>query len=567
MAIGQLSFALFPGETIMTQRQAVAVWGSFLVLLGAFLVGPLLFGQEKPGPPPEKLLPAGALVYFGWEGTDAHRDAWKKTAAYDALVESGLGQVVNRLTSWVELQAGQEPVRMVTRSLEHLCHRGVYLALAVPIAEQGPPLPQLTIVVPGAAAAAKELAPLAERLGVRDLSSQTVETRQVTRGQIPDLPAAEIGWWAEGTHLVIAVGVGAVDAAIQVAAGKSPGLGTNPVWKKYQSRVEFEVALTTWIDLATIRESVKAFPIPVPNAGQPAQVQDVLEILGLENIGPLAFRWGFKGQALWSQTTLEAPGQRHGLPGFSDQKPIALADLPPLPAAADGFYASRFDWSKAASGIQRMAQIYFEKMGSPDAPNAVSRSIDELKVALGIDLRDLLDPLGDVMVVYGDSLQGSFGLAFGLAISVDDPVRLRASVDQLLKRLAEQAEGDVRVQTITRGARTINLVEFPRFPLVSPALVVDEKWLVVGLYPQTVDAFLLRQDKKLPSWTAPEIVTQALAELPPEYTSLTYSDPRSGLQTALGLAPMLLSFAQLGLLEQRRQPGNGPSLAIARFRG
>lgn len=540
----------------MTQRQAVAVWGSFLVLLGAFLVGPLLFGQEQQGPPPEKLLPAGALVYFGWEGTDVHRDAWQKTAAYDALVKSGLGQVVNRLAGWAGRQVGEEPVRMVMKSLDHLCHHGVYLALAAPAAEQGPPLPQLTIVVPGAGSASKDLAPLAERLGVEDLNSQTVETRQVTRGQIRALPAVEIGWWAEGTHLVIAAGVGAIDAAIQVAAGKTPGVETNPVWKKYQSRVEFEVALTTWIDLASIRELVKGFPIPGPNPSQPAQVQDLLENLGLENIGPLTFRWGFKDQALWSQTTLEAPGERHGLLGFSDQKPITLGDLPPLPAGADGFYAGRCDWSKAVSGILQMAQRFIETMGPPDAPNADAWSLDNLRLRLGFDLYALLDSLGDVMVLYGDPNQGNFGLGIGLAISVDDPVRLRASLDQMLARLAGEAGDVVRVQTIQRGARTINLIDFPQFPLVNPALVVDGKWFVVGLHTQTVDAFLLRQDKKLPSWTVPDDVTQALAELPPDYTSLTYSDPRSGLRTALGLAPMLVSFARLGLAEQRRQSGN-----------
>src|SRR5262245_36870195 len=109
----------------MTQRQAVAAWGAFLVLLTGFLIGPMLpishlLGEDKQGPPPEKLLPAGALVYVGWDGTDAHRDAWRKTAAYEALVESGLGEVVTKLSRWAEREVGEEPVRMVMRSLDHL---------------------------------------------------------------------------------------------------------------------------------------------------------------------------------------------------------------------------------------------------------------------------------------------------------------------------------------------------------------------------------------------------------------------------------------------------------------
>jgi hypothetical protein len=558
VAIERSSFLRFSRDAIMTQRQAVAVWGSFLVLLAAFLVGPLLFGQEKQGPPAEKLLPAGALVYFGWDGTDAHRGAWQKTAAYDALIESGLSQVVDRLAAWAKREVGEEQVRRAMQSLEHLSHRGLYLALAAPMSDQGPPLPQLTIVIPGAGAAATELDHVAHRLGAEELSRQTIETRQVIRGQLSNLPGAELGWWAEGPHLVIAAGIGAVDAAIQVAAGKSPNLSENPVWKKYHSRVEFEVALTTWIDLATIREMVKGFPIPAPNPSQPAQVQDALEILGLENIGPLAFRWGFKDEALWSYATLEAPGERHGLLAFAGQKPLKLEELPPLPAGADGFYAGRFDWSNAASGILRMAQAFGERLAPPDAPKP-EQLVEKLQQTLGIDLQqDLFDPLGDLMVLYGDSRQASLGLGISLAISVDDPVKLRATLEKLLARLAEVAGSDVRLQTIKRGERTISLLEFPRFPVVSPALVVDEKWLVVGFYPQTVDAFLLRQDKKLPSWTMPEIVTKALSEMPRQYTSLTYSDPREGLRTALGLAPMLLSMAQMGLAKPGNPVGESP---------
>jgi hypothetical protein len=332
----------------------------------------VLWGQDKPGPLPEKLLPAGAILYVGWDGADAHREAWKKTAAYDALIESGLGDVVLKLAGWAGRQVGEEPVRMVTKSLDHLAGKGLYLAVAAPGGEQGPPMPQLTIVVPEAGPAVKDIAALADHLGIRDFHQQTVESRQVTRGRIPQLPAAEIGWWAEGTHLVIAAGIGAVDAALQVAAGKAPNISTNPVWKKYQSKADFEVALVSWIDLATIRRLTSGISVPGPAPDQAVRVGEVLGMLGLESIGPLAARYGFKDQSLWTETTLEAPAPRRGVLALADQKPISLGDLPALPAGTDGFYAGRFDWSKTAAGLMQMSGTLLKQFGPPGSPSATS---------------------------------------------------------------------------------------------------------------------------------------------------------------------------------------------------
>ncbi|MFN0053082.1 MAG: DUF1559 domain-containing protein [Planctomycetales bacterium] len=544
----------------MTHRQALASWGSFVVLLAAFLLGPILFGQEKRSPAPEKLLPAEALLYVGWDGSEAHQDAWKKTAAYDALIQSGLGGLVVKLSALAEREVGPEPVRMVMTSLEHLSRQGLYLAAAAPSVEQGPPLPQLTVVVPKAGGAIGQINALLDQSGVRDFHTQMVDGRKVTRGRLPELPAAEIGWWAEGSHLVIAVGVGAVDSALEVAQGKSPNITQNPVWKKYQSRAEFEQALVAWIDLGTIRQRVSGFPIPGPNPNQPTTVDEVLKTLGLDQIGPLACRWGFRGEALWSETTLEAPGPHTGVLEFADQKPLSLSELPPLPAGTDGFYAGRHDWSKTAQGMLRIGTALMQRFGPPGSPTG-DQFLAHLKQVSGLDLqKDLLDPLGDVMVLYGDSRQGLFGMGIGLAISVDDAAKARASFDKLLAHLAQAAGPDMRVKTSQRGEGTIKTLEFPELPVISPALTVSDKWLVIGLYPQTVDSFLMRQAGKLPAWEPTDTVKQALADLPKSYTSFTYSDPREGLRATLGVAPMLISLVQMDMARSRPQPLPGRSM-------
>ena len=41
---------------------------------------------------PEALLPADALAYLRWDGTDRHRESWEKTAAYAVLFKTSLGR-------------------------------------------------------------------------------------------------------------------------------------------------------------------------------------------------------------------------------------------------------------------------------------------------------------------------------------------------------------------------------------------------------------------------------------------------------------------------------------------
>lgn len=542
----------------MTQRQAVIGWCSFLALLGVFLVGPALFGQVKPGPAPETLLSSGTLIYVGWDGIDAHRAAWEKTAAREALVASGLSEIIAKVGAWASKEVGDEPVRKVMGTADHLTKKGLFIGLAVPAADQGPPMPQLTIVVPGAGTATQQISEILSHLGAQNFRTDDVDNRKVTRGVIPNLPAAEVGYWAEGTHLVIAAGIGAVDSALKVASGKSPNLSTSPVWKKYQQKGEFEQALVTWIDLATIRQFVSGFPVPGQNPGQPTRVGDLLATFGLEKIGPLAHRWGFRGETLWSETILEAPGPHTGVLGFAGEKALNLSELPALPDATDGFYASRFDWSKAAAGILKISDAMIAQMQPPGSPGTKDL-LAQIKTQVGVDLqKDVFDPLGDVMVLYGDTRQGLFGMGSGLAISVDDAKTLRTAFEKLTTHLSAAAGREVRIVTGKKGERSVTRLEFPEFPVVSPSMTVDDKWLVIGLYPQTVDSFLLRQAGKLPKWEPSETVKKALGELPKGYTSLTYSDPKEGLRMTLGLAPTLVAMAQMGFEEQRRR-GRGPN--------
>ena len=545
----------------MTRRQSVFAKAFLLMLVGCACCLVPGIAQEAKSPAPEKLLPADAIVYIGWDGTAAHRTAWEKTAAYEAVVKSGLSDVIAKFTEFLEQQAGNEaPVRQIVGGLEGLVGSGFFLAVGAPNTGDGPPAPQATMVVPGGAGALAQINAMATQIGAAgaaEVETEKTGSRIVTRMKFREMPMVEFGWWAEGKHLVIAAGMGAVDTALNTAAGKSPTIETSAVWKKYRAKADFEVALTAWIDLAAIRKIAAPIPVAPPAPGQaPTTVADILKSLGLDRIGPAAMRLGFKGKTIWSETTIEAPSPRTGLLAF-DSKPISLADLPPLPEGTDGFYAGRMDWSAAGQGLVKIGSELSQKL-NPGAP-PMDTMLNGIQQQIGVNLqKDLFDPLGDLLVFYGDPRQGVFGLGTGLALSVDDAKTLRATLDKLMVPLLQGMGANARIQASKKSGRIVQHLEFPFFPLISPAWTVDDKWLAIGLSPQTVDAFIRRLDGKLDRWVPSADAKAALAEMPGKYTSLTYSDPREGIRTVIGLVPVITST--MIAAAPRTQPFGGPQV-------
>jgi hypothetical protein len=293
-------------------------------------------------------------------------------------------------------------------------------------------------------------------------------------------------------------------------------------------------------------------PIPNPQGDQPVTVNRVLETLGLDNLGALVGRSGYKGRALWSQTTLEAPGPKRGLLALADQPSIRMEDLPPLPFGVNGFYATGLDWSKLYDTLTQLSRDV-AALGPPDAAAQVEGLIAAAPQILGFDPKtDLFDTLGNVTCVYGDTRQGFFGMGTGVVIEVKDAEKLRTTLDHILTMAVERSEGNASVRRSNKQGRDIYVMQVAGVSSLSFA--VDDGWLVLGMLPQTVEAFLLRVDQKLTNWTPTPSYQTGLAALPQEFSSIRSTDPRKTYRTLIGLAPVLMSFAETGI----RQSGMFP---------
>ncbi|MEZ6068602.1 MAG: hypothetical protein R3B90_23465 [Planctomycetaceae bacterium] len=94
---------------------------------------------------PESLLPASAILYFSTDGRLLHEDAWRATAAYASLEESGLTDIFGKLFTFVQQQAEQEgageAVELASSFYSHLSDHGASLAATVEPSQNGPRTP------------------------------------------------------------------------------------------------------------------------------------------------------------------------------------------------------------------------------------------------------------------------------------------------------------------------------------------------------------------------------------------------------------------------------------------
>ncbi len=511
---------------------------------------------------PESLLPGDAVLLAKIDGSLIHAAAFEKTAAYDALYTSGLMSFFEKTFNRVKGMAGPAPIKPFTDALKTISEHGVSLAVSPGMGDRGPQ--PWGIVVFHEGATLDKLISSAVQLGSSGEikpERKTIGKRIVVRFDIPDSPGVEVGWWVEGKHLAVVVGIDAITQALAVADAKSDNVTTNALWAKYSQPTDSELTSFGWLDLAPLRAMFGGMPIPRQNQDNPTSVQEILTALGLDNLNSIGVQSGIKGRSLTSVTSFDAPGERRGLLALMDQTPITVADLPPLPQKLSSFMATSFDSSKALNTIYNTA-IDLEAVLSPDTA-FVQAGRAEARERLGMDvIDDLLSALGTVTCLYNDEAQTGIGIAPALIVQVKDAEKLQTGLNKLLVELLPQlSNGQVNTRVEeNEGTKTYH-IEAPQGGF-SPAILVSDQWLCVSILPQPVRAFELRVSGELPKWDVATLPEETAMAIPESFTGLTVVDPSSTYRMIIGLAPIGLSVGQAAMVQSRMLPPDAPPVLV-----
>lgn len=99
----------------MSPRQARISWGLFAGILGIVLTLTIADAQNKDQRSVEELIPASTVLFIGHDGAELHKAAWEKTAACEAMYDSGMMAVFDKL------------VNFLNERTEYARHRSRYL--------------------------------------------------------------------------------------------------------------------------------------------------------------------------------------------------------------------------------------------------------------------------------------------------------------------------------------------------------------------------------------------------------------------------------------------------------
>ncbi len=492
---------------------------------------------QKPSVAVETLLPADTVLYVRHDGTKQHAAAWEHTAAHEALSAARTDELLEKLVTFLKQQAPGTFDSRVEGLARHLSAYGGSLAISIP---KGLPLPRATLVLHHAAKHVDLLSegvPLLAENGIKT-ETKDIEGREVHLAHLSKTPAMDLAWWAEGGHLVIAVGVDPVEHVLAIANGKNANITRHRLWAKEAADKNRTISSTAWVDAKSLREKVKSFPIPIPE-GRPLFIGDALELLGLHNLDDVVFKGGYEGKALWSETDLHITGKRTGLLSLLDGKEISFEDLPPLPLHVNSFFAASMNPAAAYETVRRTireAAAY----GPKEAALQVDRVIDTLPNFLGFDPKtDILDALGSLVVVCDDPDQGFLGTGGTLIVQVKDAKKLRQTFENIINKLNSLSPNEeiAKIHKATKQGREIWNVELGQ-TVQGLGIGITDDWMVIALVPQPVEAFYLRVDGKLPKWSKSQLKEEGAPILPEKFTTLAVSNPRMIYHSLLKLAPL-----------------------------
>lgn len=420
-------------------------------------------------------VPADALLYIGWAGSEHLGDAYAQSRLKSLMDASAVPQLLAELPPKLLARVGgNRPGAMENAHIKEFIAATTGLSDAVlrhPMAFYvGPvnlnarvPLPRMALFCQ----AGKEARPLADRFEklIKDLPPEAPVkfAVQVWPGDVLVISTFEIGARIEESLSQREAFVAAMKQGVQ-----------SPVVAAY-----FDAEKV--INVASLGINMAA------GAREAALWRQILVTTGVSGVKRLALTGGFDGRDWATQAFIDAPAPRSGLlANVLSSKPVSDGLLRWAPKSTSWLAATRFEMDEAL----RVAGVLVGRF-SPEQGKEFDEGLAALNKALGMDLqKDLLAALGDGWLIYtsDDTAQGAPGIC--LVNPLRDRAKAEASLDKIgaLAGAALARERGPRGPVIELKTEKIGDLTVRRLPLpgVDPCWTIKGDNLYVALYPQVL---------------------------------------------------------------------------------
>src|SRR5262245_2924712 len=455
--------------------------------LALLIVPSLAWAQTGP----DRLLPAGSQLYFRWDGFDAQRSAYEKTAV-GQMMKGDTGKFLDALWDWINNAADlagqadpQAPV-MIKDALKIVAGVGKNgLTLSIEVKQFTPPQAQVTLVFPKAA---KEgvLLPFVETL--TRMTNAPAQVTKVGKRSVNHINVqfVNFGWWGEGDDVVFVAGTEDPVAYAKLIDNNETGLAQAPLYRQVHGFKEFPIVARAYLDIAALTKM---------GGNVSPEVGRLIDDLGLKSVKSVTFVSGYDGPGERAIAEIDIPGPRKGLLALVGRKKINLASLPPLPDDITSFSASNFNAGRIYdAGIEIVTAV--ARMVAPDQADLIKEGIKQLEGILGVKLGDdVFGSFDDMTVSYSTPSEGPLGLGGVYLFKVKNDQKLNSALEALGRAIPNLP---IPAANFEFKKRTYHGVEINELHLNTPGnfnvpcYAVHKGWLVFSSYPQSIYGYILR---------------------------------------------------------------------------
>ena len=427
-------------------------------------------------------VPGDAFFYIGWRGTDtlgatydqSHLAAIINGSNVKTLFDQTLPQLFEKLTEGKPEEAAN--VQATLPLLKHLWKRPTAFFAAPAFDKRGDFDGRWGLICDAGDVAADF------EKGWKGLIDQAKQNKM------------KIATARDGNIVVLTIGYDDASALLKSAAAGA--LRGSAGFASAMKQVDADPVYTVFFDIERLITSIDQSVAARPEKKSASEWPRVRDALGLAGLKRYVLTGAFEGKDWSTRSFIEAPEPRKGIAALLEGQAIPPSTLDLIPRSAAFAMVRQFDPGKLFEQIRAAVAT------NPQDAAGFDRGLAKVQAEIGVDVRGLLDALGDQWAVYSDAGVGGAGDE-GLVIvnQLHDAAKADASLkklsDVIVQRSAGQAQFQVKAGDVKIGDELT--VHYFQLPQGNPAWTVKNGKLYVAFKPETVGAATLVGTDKAPA--------------------------------------------------------------------
>ena len=422
----------------------------------AMLAGFVAMLRTASAAPLDTRIPADAIVYVGWAGADALATPYAQSNLKDVVDNTKIGEYIQQnWESWMEKAGAANPdaakdIDEGAQNLKKLWHHPLAFYVG-PVGLANPKEPTFKLaVLCDAGADAPALA---------DAYKKMIEKN-------PAPPEAKLSMVVDGNVIILTMGDIKPEAfkAVPGNAGMLPGAPGYVAAMKHVQPPAGEPALAMYVDAKKVIDLMKDAVQKAPDAPAEAKktVPAVIDALGLNGLGQIAYAGGFDKKEWAEQAFVGTQGPRTGLLALFDGAPVSDAALAMVPKDAAAMSIGHID-------LVKVLALTREVVGkvNPDALAAFEGGMAMVGKRFDLDIeKNIINALGDEWISYRGPITDEGTHPFVLVQKLRDAAALAKTFDVLEQQVNTLAEGRVKIEKMDAGTFEVTGVRLPQITIV-----------------------------------------------------------------------------------------------------